>query len=636
MSTPAVLVVEDEHIVALDIRMHLEKYGYRVPAMYPSGEEALEKIADVAPDLVLMDIKLQGEMDGVEAAQQIKDEHNIPVILLTAYADEATIQRAKLTQPFAYIIKPFEERELRTAIEIALYRHRMERELEQRERLFQTTLNSIGDAVVVTDTEDRIEFANRTAVDLFGFDTQNDLVGRQLSEVVRIETETDEHGAERTYAVPAGAARIPVEYRVTPLQWDSGIEGGSVSVYTNISSRLRAEEALHASEEQLRHAQKMEAVGRLSGGIAHDFNNLLTVILGYSKLVLGELRQRSDLDGNDLVPNIEGIQKAAVKSVSLTRQLLAFSRRQVLEPKYEDLNDIVSDMEKMLRRLLTERVNLQLSLNASPATVYVDRGQVEQVLMNLAVNARDAMPSGGSLLIKTEVEDIVEPRTGSTDEIDVGRYIVLRVKDTGVGIDRENIERVFEPFFTTKERGAGTGLGLSTVYGIVKQTGGSINIESEQGRGTTFVIHIPHKEGDRSHTESEAIQTPMAEYGSETILVVEDDESIRDLICTALKQRGYQIIDTANAGEALLVCEENHRVDLLISDIVMPHVSGTALAKRIRTVRPGLRVLLISAYPDQQFDELGELEDVEFLPKPFDLDTFLRTVRAVLDSAESE
>jgi two-component system cell cycle sensor histidine kinase/response regulator CckA len=256
--------------------------------------------------------------------------------------------------------------------------------------------------------------------------------------------------------------------------------------------------------------------------------------------------------------------------------------------------------------------------------------------MNLAVNARDAMPSGGSLLIKTECEDVEEHRAGPTDETEPGRYVVLRVKDTGVGIDKENIGRVFEPFFTTKGPGAGTGLGLSTVYGIVKQTGGSINIESEKGRGTTFVIHLPYQEGKAEQRAAETVLTPTAEHGSETILVVEDDSSIRDLICNTLKQRGYQVIDTANAGEALLVCEENDGIDLLISDIVMPHVSGTALTKRIRSVRPELKVLLISAYPDQQLEELEVLDDVSFLPKPFDLDTFLRTVRSVLDAAEVE
>lgn len=635
MASQRILVVEDEHIVALDIKMHLEKYGYVVPGMFTSGEAALQKLEDLSPDLVLMDIRLQGELDGVETAEIIKQRHGIPVILLTAYADDATIQRAKLTQPFAYIIKPFEERELRTAIVMALYRHRMERMLVRREQLLSTTLQSILDAVVVTDSDHRIEFLNPVAERMLQV-ARDSCVGEPLGAVVKIiENETEPHLSGQAKPVQielAGGSRLPVERTVAPLAGESGRRSGWVWVFHDISERLRSEQTMREQEEQLRQSQKMEAIGRLTGGIAHDFNNLLTVIMGYSKLLRDDVASDSETDRDSLISSIEGIQKAADRSVALTRQLLAFSRQQVTEPRRVSANQIVADLEKMFRRLVTEEVRIHLDLAADPSVVYVDPGQFEQVLLNLVVNARDAMPDGGAVLIRTETRQMREEDLVGKTESGPGEYLVLTVRDTGSGIAAANLPRIFDPFFTTKEVGRGTGLGLSTVYGIVNRSGGFIEVTSTEGSGTTFGVFLPLSEEPVEASEED--DTPGASAaGTETILLVDDDEEIRHLLAKVLRRSGYTAIETANAGEALLVCEDpQNRIDLVVSDVVMPHVAGPRLIARLQEVRPNLPAVLMSGYSQEQTTANRRAElGVGFIPKPVSPEEFVARIRDFLD-----
>lgn len=637
-SVPAarILIVEDEQIVALDIKMHLQKYGYTVPATFASAEDALRELPGIEPDLVLMDIKLQGEMDGLEAASQIKSDFGIPVILLTANADESTIQRAKFTQPFAYIIKPFEERELRTAIVLSLYRHEMEQKLIYRERLFSTTLRSIGEAVVVADTAGDIEFMNPVAEQFCGIQLQK-AVGRQFDSIFAFENgDAGEPGStpHRAEFVGKDGGHVPVELRKSPLVNEKGATTGAVWVISDITARVENERALRESEEQLRHAQKMEAVGRLSGGIAHDFNNLLTIIMGYSKLLREGLQDEEELRLGELQSDVEGILKAATKSANLTRQLLAFSRHQVLQPKVISLNRIVGDVEKMIRRLMTESIVMQVHLDEGPCSIYVDQGQMEQVLLNLTVNAKDAMPDGGTLVIRTAAETIGSRRPIQNGVIEPGDYAVLRVQDTGTGIPPEIVHRIFDPFFTTKEVGRGTGLGLSTVYGIVTQSGGCIDVESSPGKGTAFAIFLPLNAGGGA--DAELMQADENRYlGDETVLVVEDEKPVRDLLCRVLEGHGYTVVVAQNPGEALLISEENGReIDLVVTDVVMPHLSGHKLAKRLRGNAPELRVLLISGHPEELvLDPSLAGAGYGFLQKPFDPEQLLKAARALLDGA---
>ncbi|MFP4431859.1 MAG: response regulator [Spirochaetaceae bacterium] len=636
MTNNRILVVEDEHIVALDIKMHLEKYGYEVPTTCPSGEEALEKIEQVDPILVLMDIKLQGELDGLQTAEVIRSRYHTPVILLTAYADEDTIQRAKITQPFAYIIKPFEERELRTAIVIALYRHEMEQKVSEREKLFSTTLNSIADGVVVTDSDSVINFANPVATGMLAGGARGSLVGFSLDDLATIEerelqTREGERRTQTFLLVPDQPDR-PVEHTVTPLVDENGRTTGSVWVIRDVSRRLESEKALEESNAQLRQAQKMEAVGRLSGGIAHDFNNLLTVIMGYSKLIGQQLSDLPPSVAEAIKNDVDGIQKAAQKSVTLTRQLLAFSRHQIMEPKVLGINGVIQDVEKMVKRLLTERVRTYLSLHARPDTVFVDQGQIEQVIMNLVVNARDAMAGGGTLQIRTRNSSVESSRVVASGDLPPGDYVVLEIEDTGSGISQENLSRIFEPFFTTKERGSGTGLGLSTVYGIVRQTQGHIDVESVLDQGTTFRIFLPLVSQSAS-VEKAPVTDDTDTRGNETILLVEDDDQIRSMLLRILREKGYTVLESRNAGEGLLISEDqNEKFDLLVSDVVMPHMTGDRLAERILSRRPKVKILLMSGYPENFPDTEEISEQVWFLQKPFQPEDFLLRVRRILDN----
>lgn len=392
--------------------------------------------------------------------------------------------------------------------------------------------------------------------------------------------------------------------------------------------RARTEGVLRETEAQLRQAQKMEAVGRLAGGVAHDFNNLLTVIRGYSELLLSRL-----LPTDPMRKDMEEVKKAADRATGLTRQLLAFSRRQFIAAKVLDLNALVSNMDGMLRRLLGEDIiELCAELDPHAGAIKADPGQVEQVIMNLVVNARDAMPKGGSLTIETK--NVTIGKSARQDAVGVapGSYVLLAVRDTGHGMDAETKSHLFEPFFTTKEQGKGTGLGLSTVYGIVKQSGGSITVESAPGRGTTFRIYFPRVEREASEP-AVAADTIESVHGRETILLVEDEPSVRGLVHETLRLHGYTVLEARHGIEALLTgARHGGAIHLLLTDVVMPQMSGPEVAEKLLTVRPGIKVLYMSGYPDHPvFDQGGVSRETSFLAKPFSPNVLAKKVREILD-----
>ncbi len=383
-------------------------------------------------------------------------------------------------------------------------------------------------------------------------------------------------------------------------------------------------------EDQFRQAQKMEAVGRLAGGVAHDFNNLLTVITGYSELVLGQLRAADPLHGF-----VEQIRQAGDRAAGLTRQLLAFSRKQVLMPATLDLNFLMKEMEKMLHRLIGEDIDLLVNPHVPLWPIKADPGQVEQVLMNLVVNARDAMPQGGKLTIETGNVVLDASYVGRHPEVQPGEYVLLAVSDTGCGMDAATQARIFEPFFTTKGD-KGTGLGLATVYGIVKQSGGSIDVYSELGVGTAFKIYLPHDREQRAESKSSP-GLKATTRGTETVLLAEDEPGVRSLAKFVLESNGYMVLEAKNGGEALLLCEQYEGpIHMLVTDVVMPQLSGPKLAERLLALRPKMKVLYLSGYTDDAIVHHGVLNSgTPFLQKPFTPASLALKVREVLDSSET-
>ncbi len=401
---------------------------------------------------------------------------------------------------------------------------------------------------------------------------------------------------------------------------------GIANTLTAILLRNQTQKEMATLQEQLRQSQKMEAIGQLAGGIAHDFNNLLTIMKGHSQLALMNLKEGEPLRGS-----FEEIEKATTKSANLVRQILAFSRRQVMEMIVLDLNTLLRDLEKMLRRIIGEDIGLLTGLADDLGRVKADPGQIEQVVFNLAVNARDAMPQGGKLTIETANVDLDKAYARSHVAVTPGRYVMIAVSDTGVGMTPEIRERVFEPFFTTKEKGKGTGLGLATVYGIVKQSGGNIWVYTEPGQGTTFKIYLPRV--DEPLTEEGKKEEPGLFLGIGVILVVEDEEGVRKLVLDMLKKQGYSVLEAANEEEALLLCQQyKDTIHLMVTDVVMPRISGPELAKRLVVIHPEMKVLYMSGYADSAIVHHGVLkEGVNFIQKPFTIEGLAKKVREVLD-----
>jgi two-component system cell cycle sensor histidine kinase/response regulator CckA len=423
-------------------------------------------------------------------------------------------------------------------------------------------------------------------------------------------------------------SQVDVSITSSVLKDDEGVRIGVSIIARDISERRRAERALRRSEEQLRQAQKLEAIGSLAGGIAHDFNNLLSVILSYTSLMVDDL-QVSDPLHADLLE----VQTAGMRASRLVRQLLAFSRQQMLQPVVLDLSQVVLGIKVMLLRLMREDILLSLVTSPLAGKIHADPGQIEQVIMNLVVNARDAMPHGGTLSIETTNVVIDEAHARAHPGVTAGPHVLLAVTDTGIGMDEATKSRIFEPFFTTKEKDQGTGLGLSTVYGIVQQSGGHLLVESEPGKGTTFNVYLPRT--DRALEPLVASLGPAVDAGgTETILLVEDEEQVRSIMRHILRKQGYNVLEAQNAGEAFLLCEQfSDKIHLLLTDVVMPRMSGRRLAERLVQGRPEMRVLYVSGYTDDTMVHHGVAgAGVQFLQKPILPASLSRKVRHVLDA----
>jgi two-component system cell cycle sensor histidine kinase/response regulator CckA len=453
--------------------------------------------------------------------------------------------------------------------------------------------------------------------------THPDALDNDLEFVRRVLSgEIDAYKREKRYVHSSGRT-IWAELDTSLVRDAAGEPAYFISQIQDITNRRQL-------EEQFRQSQKMEAVGQLAGGVAHDFNNLLTVISGYSELALQRVTEGKSLDERDVRDELEEIRRAAARAASLTQQLLAFSRQQVVRPGLLDLNAIVPEIERMLDRLIGEDVALVVKLDPAVGPVLADTGQLEQVLLNLAVNGRDAMPDGGTLTIETLAVELEQALDSEHGRIEPGRYVRLAVTDSGAGMDAETQARIFEPFFTTKEVGQGTGLGLSTVYGILEQSGGHVRIETAPGHGTSFEIYLPACEPAETADAAPADVDP--DGGCETILLVEDEASVLNLARRLLEESGYEVLSATNGSDALRLCTAHREhIDLMITDVVMPRMRGGELARLVAQICPGLPVLYMSGYTDNSIESTIS-ESVSFLQKPFTLDALLGAVRAALET----
>jgi signal transduction histidine kinase/DNA-binding response OmpR family regulator len=724
MEKARILIVEDERIIAQGVGETLKSLGYSISGIASSGAEAIHKATNSRPDLVLMDIVLKGEMDGIEAAEQIRAHLDIPSIFMTAYDDDTILKRAKVTEPYGYLLKPFEERGLHANIQMALYRHQMEKKLRQAEQALRQANEELEGRVEERTAElsavnarlrqeiaerrraeEELGLLNRVMAATAAGETLESTfaaVCHELAlafELPRVDvTLFDKEKAvakvaaaypapdcppspDESVQVAASAAfqylrtqkrplaveeaqtdprlapmhnllrrRGAVSLLLLPLIVDEETVGslGMQAMEPRIFSaeevdlarrvadqvsaalaRARLQEEHRRMEEQFYEAQKMEAVGRLAGGIAHDFNNVLTVIKLGARLMEQKLNTQ-----DPLWSHLHSIKDAAERATGLTKQLLAFGRSELVEPQVLSLNRVLDGLDKMLRRLIGEDIELTMRLSTDLWPIESDPTRIEQVVINLAVNARDAMPDGGRLTIETA--NVVLDAAFADHHLGVqpGEYVMLAVSDNGAGMDDEVKRHIFEPFFTTKERGKGSGLGLATVFGVVKQNKGYVRVRSEVGQGSVFMVYLPRvAAGGRAPSHHSPAGTLTPARGSESVLLVEDNAMVRDLVQSVLTAQGYEVL-VAQDGEEGLSVAQHHRgpIHLLLTDVIMPRLGGRALADRLQPRRPEMRVLFISGYTDDALVRHGVPDKgIHFLPKPFDVEILAQKVRSVLD-----
>jgi two-component system, cell cycle sensor histidine kinase and response regulator CckA len=594
----------------------------------------LAALADFRPDLILSDYRLPG-FDGMEALSLAREHApDVPVIITTGSVNEETAVACMKAGAADYVLKEQLGR-LGTSVRSALERQQLIAEgkraaekLAQSEAYYRSLIESGFDLTAVLNPDGCVRYVSPSIERILGYRSE-ELLGRSVFEFIHEEDRENARERLRQAVVEGVHETIEVRFTHKDRSWrtlsaignglpaETGVTGLIISA-RDITDRLQL-------ESQFRQAQKMEAVGRLAGGVAHDFNNLLTVIQGHGEMLVESLE-----DDTEKRESASEIVTAAQRAAALTRQLLAFSRRQVLEMHVLDVGEVVAETEKMLKRLIGEDVAVTVVRPAELDRVKADPGQVTQVLLNLAVNARDAMPGGGRLNIELSNVSLEAPLGAAHEPIPAGRYVLISISDTGSGMSSETLGHIFEPFFTTKERGKGTGLGLATVYGIVRQSGGYVAVESAPGVGTTFRIYWPRCD-DALDLDGLTSSRPL--QGTETVLVVEDEPGVRAIAQALLQKHGYTVL-TAESGDAALVllAHDLRPVHVLLTDVVMPGMNGRELASRVAAARPSIRAILMSGYAADVLTRVDEAGVAGFLSKPFSERSLVEKVREILDA----
>jgi len=633
-----VLIVEDSADDAELVMRELHRSGYElVSERVETPGEMTAALERAEWDVILSDYTMP-HFNALRALELLKAKGlDIPFIIISGTIGEETAVNAMKAGAQDYIIKgrlarlvPALEREIREA------QVRRERRLAEAENArLALVVNSSDDAILSVTAEETIATWNAGAERMYGY-APEEILGQHVSVLLPEERRRDLAGnRERLKRGEAlvqyevehqrkDKSRLVVSLTLSPIRDAAGAVTGVSAIARDMTEHRRL-------ERQFQQAQKMEAVGRLAGGLAHDFNNYLTIINGFSQMLL------SSLGAADPAREWIGeIKKAGAHASSLMRDLLVFSRQQVLSPRVLDLNAVVADLEKMLRHLIGADVELAVVPGAALGQVKADAGQIKQVILNLAVNARDAMPRGGKLTIETTNFELHAADPHQFPALAAGQYVLLAVSDTGMGMDTETQAHIFEPFFTTKEEGKGTGLGLAMVYGTVKQSGGGIWVHSEPGQGATFKIYLPRVDETGESVQPSEAQGDVA--GTETILLVEDDPTVRDFAARMLRSFGYKILESKSPEDALAMGDQRHQaIDLLLTDVVLPRMSGRSVAEHLSLVRPGLRVLYMSGYTDGAIHQGGVLEaNTAYVQKPFTPDALARKVREVLGAGRKQ
>ncbi|MCD6224091.1 MAG: response regulator [Deltaproteobacteria bacterium] len=628
MSKIKILVVEDEAIVARDLKNSLENLNYEVPAVTASGEKAVAMALALSPDLVLVDIMLKGDMDGIEAVARIRKEIDLPAIYLTAYTDDDTLKRAKITTPLGYILKPFDERELHTAIEMGLYKHKMEMELKRSKEWLLTVLKSIGDAVIATDNNGRVTFMNPVAENLTGWN-QVDASGLNLAETFNIVNEQTnavvknpldkvlKNGvivglAKHTMLISKNGSTRPIDYSVAPVKDEKGNVSGVVLVFRDVTEKKRVE------QERLK-TQKLESLGILAGGIAHDFNNILTGILGNITL------SKMYLDANDKAYNkLEDAEKASLLAKDLTQQLLTFAKGGAPIKETVSVRKIIDESAYFV--LCGSNVKCDCAIPDNLRPLKADAGQLSQVISNLVINANQSMPQGGIIKITAENIDI-DHKSGLS--IKPGQYIKINVKDMGHGIPNEYLAKIFDPYFTTKQ--AGNGLGLATVFSIINRHNGYIFVESVIGKGTTFFIYLPVSTETVIHKKKK--KNIIA--GKGRILVMDDEAMVLEVSAAMIKSLGYETAFAANGAEAVAKYKEAMDIgkpfDIVVLDLtVQGGMGGRGAIKRLLEINPQVKAIVSSGYSvDSAMAQFEEYGFIDVLAKPYKLETLGKTLHRV-------